>query len=89
MTQIDLERAIAQAEQFLTLSEELRNAFYEQNEAMRKARDQAIANNLSPDQVQDLVSKAKYSNTVNGARIMGAVKHACVTLSYSLAKLRK
>lgn len=89
MTQIDLDRAITQAEQFLAFAEELRNAFYEQNEAMRKAREQAIANDLTPDQIQDLVSKAKYSNTVNGTRIMGAVKHACVTLSYSLAKLRK
>ena len=89
MTQIDLDRAIAQAEQFLALAEELRNAFHEQNEAMRKTREQAIANNLSKEEIQKLVSNAKYSNSVDGTRINGAVKHACVTLSFSLAKLRK
>jgi hypothetical protein len=89
MNGTDLDNAIAQAEQFLIFAKELRNAFHEQSEAMRKTREQAIANNLKEDEIQKLISNAKYSNEVTGTRIIGAVKHACVTLSFSLAKLRK
>lgn len=89
MIESDLDNAIAQAEQFLVLAKELKRGFHQQDAAISKTREQAIANGLSDKEVQAIVSSARYQHDVSGTRIMGAVKHACVTLSFFLAKLRK
>lgn len=89
MSEIDLDNAIAQAEQFLVFAKELKSALDKQKAEIAKAEADAIARNLSDEYAEKQIWNAKYSNSVDGTRTMGVVKHACVTLSFSLAKLRK
>lgn len=89
MNEVDLDRAIAQAELFLVLARELKAGFENQKAEMLKAEAIATEENLSTEVAKDRIWQAKYANSVDGTRVMGAVKHACVNLSFFLAKLRK
>lgn len=89
MNEADLDNAIAQAEQFLVFARELKTGFEKQKAEMLKAEASAITQKLSEKEVKDEVFEAKWRNSPNGTRIVGAVKHACVTLSFTLSKLRK
>jgi hypothetical protein len=89
MKESDLDNAIAQAEQFLILARDLKAGLRAQSKAISEAESEAIAQKLSDKDREGRVITARYYNKMDGTRLMGSVKHACVTLSFFLAKLRK
>lgn len=89
MKESDLDNAITQAEQFLILAKELKAGFQAQKKAIAEAEAEVIRENLSETYAENKIFFARYNNKMEGTRLMGAVKHSCVTLSLFLAKLRK